>query len=324
MLRFSFYNSHFSRYPLYPQIVFLGIVIFTSLVSNGSSNTIAVTYTKEEFIEVLEILNGGSDSSVPDFLFFTQSSLQTYANTVGPPRNRTEKRRPSRPHPPNRLPADVTLSRASERLRKGQNVEVINKWARVLDILLFNQNNKLVPTNKECAAFKMLGFDTSVVCSSKSKKKNHNGKREQKLHKESPRDRKRLLDILTLQVRDDDDDDDNDDDDEEEDQIQEEDKIQDGVVKDDMRNDEGSFRGKFKRKIVEDEGYHPRHHQRHSHDLKGRSPIQTIDIDRMRRSLPFTYSEIGECYEEGTQGTTDDTILLCETCYKTVDFGSDV
>ena len=329
-----------------------------------------MNYTKEEFIAELKKLNGGADSSVPDFLFYTHDSLETYARTKGPPRNRTEKRRPNRPRPPNRSPADKTLSRASNRLRRDKNVELITKWARILDMLIFNPENLIIPTNKECIALKLMGFDISTICSkNKNKKKSHKKRKRRKRKKDQISNEKigqRLLDYLTRRTpqgyRDDkdiDDDDDNDkekdkrdgidnadilndeekdkyEDDEEKDEKEDndEEKDQNDVVDNDMLNDNqkdddgedigdgDSFRDRFKRDTAD--SYHPRQRKHIQNSLKVLSPMQTIDFNRMRRSLSFKYSDIGECYAEGSVGTTDDTILLCETCYKTVDFGYDV
>ena len=303
-----------------------------------SSNILTgVDYTKEEFIAELQKLNGGSDSSVPDFLFFTHDSLETYANTKGPPRNRTEKRRPNRPHPPTRSPADKTLSRATDDLRKGKNVNVITKWARILDILIFNQGNKIVPTNKECVALKMVGFDTSTICSSSSSSSNKNKKNRKKGRKRKKRrlqeesisaeKKQRLLDYLIgrRSPRKDYEEGEG----EEDEKDEEGDNVMDIFNNDDQYNDDDrdiddggeSFRDRFQ---IDIPAYHPRQRKHINHNLKARSPIQTIDYDRMRRSLSYRYSETGECYAEGSVGTTDDTILLCETCYRTVDFGYDV
>lgn len=293
---FSYFHT-ILQVSLVPLVGFILFLISTLLVDHGASNKLDINYTKDELIQVLEVLNGGSDSSVPDFLFFTKTSLKNYTNKVGLPRNRTELRRTKPPKAPNRTDAEVTLSKAQRLLRNGKQVEVITRWARILDMLLFSD---LEPEITECTAEKVLGNVVLPPCSKKKIKK-----KKIKTVKEISEKRskgQRLLDILVNGN---------------EKEVEEEEE-EDDINK--LEEEDQQFRWKRSAELEkEDRREKTRHHM-----LKAKSPVQPIDLERMRRSLSYTYSDEGTCYAEGSEGSTSATILLCETCYKVIDFGSDV
>ena len=55
-----------------------------------------------------------------------------------------------------------------------------------------------------------------------------------------------------------------------------------------------------------------------------RSPVQAIDHERMRRAASFEYYARHTCKMEGDVGATSNTVMLCQTCYNTIDFGNSV
>ncbi|XP_066929833.1 uncharacterized protein [Clytia hemisphaerica] len=296
-----------------------------------SSNTLDIKYSKQELVNLLESLSGGEDSSVPDFLFFSKERLENYTDTKGPPRNRTELRREDRPNPKNRTDAERTLAKAQNHLSRGKDVQVITRWARILDMLLFED---LDPEIQECTAIKTLGgIKPEVQPCGKSKKiiirKVRRRKQQQKKKREElaiQRKKKRQEALMKKRKR------------EEliriqpsleeledikhilEDNLEDEnaEEEQDENLEED-EDEEGENR--FKRSSNQPQNDQPK---TSNHHRSRRSLVQNLDVVRMRRSLSYTYSNEGSCFVEGSEGSTSDTILLCETCYKTVDFGESV
>uniref|UniRef100_A0A7M5WIU0 Uncharacterized protein n=1 Tax=Clytia hemisphaerica TaxID=252671 RepID=A0A7M5WIU0_9CNID len=285
-----------------------------------SSNTLDIKYSKQELVNLLESLSGGEDSSVPDFLFFSKERLENYTDTKGPPRNRTELRREDRPNPKNRTDAERTLAKAQNHLSRGKDVQVITRWARILDMLLFED---LDPEIQECTAIKTLGgikppcgkSNKTIIRKVRRRKQQQKKKREElaiqkkKKRQEALRKKRKREELGRIPPSL-----------EELEDIKHilEDNLEDKNVEED-EEEEGENR--FKRSSNQPQNDQP---ETSNHHRSRRSPVQNLDVVRMRRSLSYTYSNEGSCFLEGSEGSTSDTILLCETCYKTVDFGESV
>ena len=320
------------------------------LTGNGLSTKLNIDYTKEELIQLYQKLNGGEDSDIPDFLFFSKDRLWNYTKENGPPRNRTEKRRKNRTKARQRSNAEITLSRALQQIQKGRNLEIITRWARVLDILLFND---LDPEIQECTVIKTLGVTsrrtryssceksrrrisrrsfrrirrtlrTSTTSTTKTKSEedfferernnNYNNKHVhdfQQDHERKSRIKQEEIDLhdflRNYNMHEPEEDEDDDDDDDE--------------VFSENKRERDDYRQK---RYIETQDKNENQSNDFHTQLKARSPIQTVDFERMRRSLSYTYSDEGECFEEGDEASTSETVYLCHVCFKTVDFGPDV
>ena len=311
-------------------MTFYSVWLLILLAEDSSSNTLDIKYSKQELINLLESLTGGEDSSVPDFLFFSAERLENYTDTKGPPRNRTELRRKDRPSAKNRTDAEKTLAKAQNRLARGKDVQVITRWARILDMLLFED---LDPEIQECTAIKTLGGIQPEVTPCKTPpnkpfvrrvRRKHNNRRKQqqqqqkKRREELARQKKRQEALRKKRER------------EEmariEPSLEELEQIKD-ILEENLEDEneeeeeEEGRENRFKRNLNQPQDAQPK---ASNLNRQRRSAIQNLDVERMRRSLSYTYSNEGECYPEGSEGSTSDTIMLCETCYKTVDFGESV
>ena len=269
-------------------------------------------------IELLATLNGDNAASVPDFLFFTQQGQINYIQTQGPPRTeKPPKPGSTKPKPPARSNAEITLSKALNRVQKGENVPIIEKWAEVLDLIVFSD---LTAAQRDCSIDKITkNVDTSInTCKNSGGSSASGGSSGGSGGKKGSRG-KRKRDMGTDEIRYRDieeevkeflEDFENDGDDENYGNEKENESFED---------EEEHFRGRFRRDLKRNP--HPYIHQPES---EPRSIVQTLDMSRMRRGLSFTYSNYGQCYTEGSKGATSDTVRLCQTCYNTIDFGENV
>ncbi|XP_066929824.1 uncharacterized protein [Clytia hemisphaerica] len=308
----------------------ISIWLLVLLTKDTSSNTLDIKYSKQELVNLLESLSGGEDSSVPDFLFFSKERLENYTDTKGPPRNRTELRRKNRPNAKNRTDAERTLAKAQHRLSRGKDVQVITRWARILDMLLFED---LDPEIQECTAIKTLGgikpscgkSNKTIIRKVRRQKQQQQKKKREELtiqkrkkkRQEALRKKRKREELGRIQPSL-----------EELEDIKHilEDNLEDENVEEEEdenieEDEEEEGENRFKRSSNQPQNDQPK---TSNHYRSRRSSLQNLEVVRMRRSLSYTYSNEGSCSVEGSEGSTSDTILLCKTCYKTVDFGESV
>ena len=271
------------------------LVLFANV--GVETNSININYSKDELINILKTLLGGDNSALPDFLFFSQESLDNYTISEGPPRNRTELRRKKRPRARNRSEEEVTLGRALRDLQKGRNVEKITRFAQLLRAILYDKD--YTEEFRDCLYEKTVGDERLLrksisKCNRYSRKCNRNHRRCGKKKNSEKRKRDYMYEN-----------------------------------EDDEENEIEEISPRFKRAIINNEpqSYNPLKYinvlekQRY---LAAGGGIQTADFVRMRRSLSYTYVSEGTCFDEGTTASTSDTVYLCNVCYKTINFGDGV
>uniref|UniRef100_A0A7M5UPY2 Uncharacterized protein n=1 Tax=Clytia hemisphaerica TaxID=252671 RepID=A0A7M5UPY2_9CNID len=310
-------------------IIAISCVLLAFIRGFNAETELDVELTKNEMIQLLGTLNGDQASSVPDFLFFTQEGQIDYIQTKGPPRTEKPTLPGSKPKPPKRSDAEITLSKALNRIQKGHNVPVIEKWAKVLDLLLFTD---LTAAQRDCSIDRIVrnadtsintcknsdGSSTSGKSSTSGGSSGNKGQKGKQRKDEAAMEEKFENEAKRMEISYQD--------------IKEEVKeyLEDLENTDDDENYGAESESESFDEIEDTEEHFARRFQR---DLKRSyrrnvyqpgNIVQTLDTQRMRRGLTYRYSNYGQCFTEGSEGATSDTVRLCQTCYHTIDFGEDV
>lgn len=277
--------------------------------------------------ELKSLFNGGG--ALSDFVFFDLEDLENYTETKGPPRNRTELRRKTKPRSKNRTLTEITLARALRNYNKNNNRELITSWATLLYNVLYsdvlNDRTKNVLKGKMIALSKK---STRLVARAIKRE----AQRKKTLNKQA--DISRLLheyelksDIKQQMF-----------DSEEEDGVNEdENNDPEEIYSDTPINMDADFEDYLSQVLADRDNENQRAANKkkalekydssltsHADNPRRRGMMQTMDFKRMRRAASYSYIGTATCYDEGSEGSTSKTILLCKTCYQTVDFGSTV